>query len=91
MFRPVITAIIRQFYNNITGKNGARGFCFYIQTEVCIFVITQNNEMKNCVSINWVKYKSVLVTMQYFYIVVALPDDGCNYWPKHVVVQMINK
>jgi hypothetical protein len=25
-----------------------------------------------------------------FYIIVALPVDGHNYWPKHVIVNVIN-
>jgi len=26
-----------------------------------------------------------------FYIAAALPEDGCNYRPKHVVVNVMNK
>jgi len=26
-----------------------------------------------------------------FQIIVTLPDDGHNYWPKHVVVNMMDK
>jgi len=26
-----------------------------------------------------------------FYILVALPSDGSNYWPNHVVVNVTNK
>jgi len=48
--------------------------------------------MIKCESIKLLKYCSVPVTLQYFfYIIVTLPDDGRNYWPKHVIVKVINK